>query len=151
MVGPLKRRNKLAQNAAAHLEPGETVRHTVVVVGGGSDGGLAAGGGLPGLGDPGAIGAGGSGGAGYAAIGTDRNIYVFPIAFWGSVKDPVEKIPIERADVELEKAFLGFRPALRVGDARLTTMLFGKRSAKQLVQFIESRQAAAGSRPPVQA
>lgn len=93
------------------------------------------------LGTAGAIDVG-SGGTGYAVVATDRHVYVFPIAFWGSVKEPVEKIPIDQADVELEKALLGFRPALRVGEAKLTTMALGKKSAKQLVRFVQSAKAA---------
>ena len=136
-MGVLKNRLvKLAASSREYLEPGENPLHAVVAeqLGGvsWSDAIADAAVDLPGGGLRGAT--------GYTIIATERHLYLMPTSSWSRPSGVEMKLPIERVDVHLEKAFLGFRPDLNINGTSLTTMLGGKKAAKALVKYVNERR-----------
>lgn len=130
---------KVAENAASHLEPSETVRASVVcqTLGSGLNTESAVGEVLSG-GD--SMSAGASGGRGYAVVATDEHIYLIELRGLTALGDVAAKYRIDAVPVDLDKSL--FRPDLKIGKASLTTMAFGgKKYAKRLVEVARERGA----------
>jgi hypothetical protein len=121
-----KRKRSIAENAAEHMEPGETIERMVMTQTGESAAATGA---------SGAGGHGGTSGVVHALAATDRNVYAFLIPGLTSVAGAAIKAPLSEAELSMEG-----KRKVSFNGVTFHVLFFAGKDARALVEYVDSRR-----------